>query len=886
MLRKIEIDKYDFLCLVLLVTLGCLVYANTFQTPFIFDDNSTIKENPSIRMTEISWDDFSAAVSGRGRNRPVSTISFAINYYFGQYSLPGYHLVNIIVHIVSGILLFFFLKTTLKISSRHNLLAIELDQARISTLSGLAALLWLVNPVQTQSVTYIVQRTNSMAAMFFMLAMFLYAKGRLAHRNSGQVVAHQTTGGIQRKPSHRYYFWYLGCIFAGILALGSKENAASLPFFILLYEWYFFQDLSKKWLKEKLIFVAAPVVLIGIIILWIHLGTDPLEKIKSLRDFSEGQFTLGQRLLTQTRVVIYYLSLIIWPHPSRLNLDYDFPLSYSFIEPLTTLPSLTGIIGLIILAGFLAKKQRLLSFCLWWFLGNLVIESSIIPLAIIFEHRLYLPSMLIFLLLVIVLFQYVKPRWLPVALSAASIAVSAYWTYERNSVWRDPISLWSDCIRKSPQKSRPYANLANALKERKLTAEALQNYRKSLQLNPNHFEAHNNLGVLLEEQSSTNEAIKHYRKAIELSPNFANAHNNLGSAYHQQGQWDEAEKQIRKTLQIDPNHAKAHNNLGVVLSDQGRLAEAFEHFRKSLQIDPDMAAAHDNIGRALQKQGKIGEAVAHYRKALEKRPDYAEAHFHLAEALIETGQNDQAADHIQKALQINPDNAQALNNIGARLLKQGNISEAARYLIRALSINPELAEANNNFGIILIRQGNREAAISHFQQAVRLDPDFEPARNNLQRALAMPSATDTETGAVQKELEARPDDPALHFKMGNLHLGKRQLGRAIAEFEKALALQPDFLAAQNNLAMAYAADRQNDRALAAFKKLIVLDPDNPGNYYNVAVMYALQNKVPDSIAWLKQAIERGYQNWELIKTDKDLANVRNSPEYQQLVEGH
>ncbi len=122
--------------------------------------------------------------------------------------------------------------------------------------------------------------------------------------------------------------------------------------------------------------------------------------------------------------------------------------------------------------------------------------------------------------------------------------------------------------------------------------------------------------------------------------------------------------------------------------------------------------------------------------------------------------------------------------------------------------------------------------------------------------------------------------------MGNLYLGERKLRKAIAEFEKALSLQPGFIAAQNNLAMAYAADRQYDQALAAFKKLIELDPNDASNYYNMAVLYALQNNVPDSIAWLKLAVNKGYRNWELIKTDKDLANIRNSEDYQQLVKGH
>lgn len=879
-----KFDKYQALSLAVLVAVGFIIYANTLQSPFIFDDEPMITNNPAIRMQELSWANIVKALSGYGQNRPVSILSFAFNYYFNQFNLPGYHLVNIIVHVITAILLFFFLKTTLTISNRQHFFAADLDPIGITIISGLTALLWLVNPVQTQSVTYIVQRTNSMAAMFFILALWLYANGRLAHRKTDHAVDNQTDNGIRRRTWRPYYFWYIGCALAGIFALGSKENSAVLPFFILLYEWYFFQDLSKKWFKKQLILVAAPVVLFGIVAL-IHLGLDPWEKFSSLRDFAEGQYTLGQRILTQPRVVIYYLSLIVYPHPSRLNLDYDFPLSQSLFNPITTLLSLTIIISLIILSIFLAKKQRLGSFCIIWFLGNLVIESSIIPLAIIFEHRLYLPSMLIFLLLVILAYQYIKPLWLPVTILGVLITISAYWTFERNKVWRDHISMWTDCIEKSPNKARPYANLATAQKERNLIDDALHNYLKALQINPNLVEGHYDLAVLLAEQSNPNAAIRHYRKAVELNPNFADAHNNLGSVYQQQGKPDKAEKHVRNALQIEPNHAKAHNNLGFILAGQGKYVEAVAHYRKSLHIDPDLVEAYNNLGFALQKQGKLDQAVAQYRKALQLKPDDAEARVHLANALAKLGKRDEAVEHIQQALQIKPDDAGTLSDLGGQLLKLGKTDEAFEHLTRALSINPNLTEAHNNLGIILIRQGNLNAAILHFQDALRMDPDFEQAKNNLQRALAIRDSMDQEMGLLQKELEARPDEPVLHFKLGNLYLAKGELNRAVVEFEKAIALRPDYLEAQNNLAMAYAADRQYDRALAAFKKLIELDPDNASIYYNIAVLYALQNKVPDSIAGLKKAIDRGYRNWELIKTDKDLAIIRNSDDYKKLVEG-
>ncbi|MBT8363715.1 MAG: tetratricopeptide repeat protein [Deltaproteobacteria bacterium] len=845
-----KFDKYQALYLVVLMAVGFLIYANTFQSPFVFDDEPMIKNNPAIRMQEFSWTNIITAVSGTGRNRPISILSFAFNYYFDQYNLFGYHLANIMVHIITGILLFFFLKTTLRISNRLDVGASRLDSAGILCVSGLTALLWLVNPVQTQSVTYVVQRMNSMAAMFFILALLLYAKGRLARQKVNQVIDMKAAIGRSKAHSRKYYLWYLGCVIAGVLALGSKESSASLPFFIFLYEWYFFRDLSKKWLKKQLIIIAAIGMLFSLLAL-MHLGLDPWEKFKNLRDFSEGHFTMGQRLLTQTRVVIYYLSLIFYPNPSRLNLEYDFPLSLSLMNPLTTLPSLIGI-GLLILGIFLTRRQRLVSFCILWFLGNLVIESSVIPLAIIFEHRLYLPSMFVCLLPVILFYRQIKQKWLTVGISCALIILCAYWTFERNRVWRDQITLWADCIKKSPHKARPYSNLGIALTNKERYDEALRNFLKAIQIKPNFVQAQYNLGILYDKLDETNKAIEHYRIAVK----------------------------------INPNYEKAHNNLGVALLKQDKTDEAIESFRMALQLDPSFAIAHINLGAALSKQDKLGAAVVHFNNALQISSDLPEAQYRLGAALLKQGRTEQGIRHIKRALQIDPDYAEAHNDLGGQLLQQGKIDEALKHLTRALSINPDLVEAHNNVGIILIQQGDPDAAISHFQDALRIDPDFEPANANLQRTLAIRDGIDTEIGNVQKELDAGPDDAVLHFKMGNLYLGKGELGRAIFEFEKALALQPKFVAAQNNLAMAYTADKQYHQALAAFKKLIEIDPDNGSTYYNIAVMYALQNNVPDSIAWLKMAIDKGYQNWELIKTDTDLANIRDSEAYRKLVKGH
>jgi tetratricopeptide (TPR) repeat protein len=793
-------------------------------------------------MKEISGRNIIDAAVGYGKNRPVAMLTFAFNYYFDEYNVVGYHLVNIFIHLINGILLFFFLKLTLTLSNQQTNTTRKLDPITVTTLSFFTALLWLVNPVQTQSVTYIVQRMNSLGAMFYILALLLYAKGRIAQQPSVQE-------GNGR--SRHYHFWFAGCFLAGLLALGSKESTALLPVFIFLYEWYFFQDLNLKWFKRQLKYLVAVVILIGVLAA-MYLGFDPSKKFTLLRDYALGEFTIGQRLLTQTRVVIYYLSLIFYPNPSRLNLDHDFPLSYSLFDPFTTFLSLLFIIGLIALGLYLAKKQRLFSFCIFWFLGNLVIESSVIPLAIIFEHRIYMPSMLVILPAVTLFYRCLKPARLTVGIACVLVTLCAYWTFERNKIWQDDIALWTDCIKKSPDKARPYSNLGVALTKRKRYDEALPNINK----------------------------------AIQLSPNFVKAQYNLGLLYEKLDEPDKAMKQYLKTVQINPNFVEAYNNLSVLLLKQGETEEAIKYLQQAQQINPDFAASYINMGLALSKQDNYRSAVVHYNKALQISSNLPKAQFLIGAALVKLGRTEQGVRHIKRALEIDPDHAEAHNDLGGHLLAQGKIDPALEHFNAALKTNPEMAETHNNIGIIMIHKGRTNEAILHFQEALRIDPEFELAEDNLRRALAIQqNKMDMETERIRAALKSNPDDPQLNYELGNLYLGKGELNNAIGRFQKALALKPNFPQALNNLAMAHTLGRQYDQALEVFQKLITLQPDDAAGYYNVAVLYALQNNVSESLAWLNKAIAKGYDNWDLIKTDKDLENIRNSEGYRELVKG-
>jgi len=384
----------------LIVGVAFVAYSNTFHVPFHFDDRPNITENPNIQIKVFSWEHIERLIKNTYKEsiRVFSYFTLALNYYFGGFNVFGYHLVNFFVHIASGIFLYWFLLLT------FNLPSLKEKYGLISYKVALfSSLIFISHPIQTQSVTYIVQRMASMAGMFYLLALVLYIKGRLS------------TG----RPR---VFYFAGTAFSYLLGVFSKENVAILPLFIALYEFYFFQkfDLSPKGKKILIVLVVGLFILgaFGLII-W---GKRYMNVI--IEGYQYRTFTMSERALTQFRIVLYYITLLIYPHPSRLNLDYDFPISKTILDPPATLISILIVAGLIGYSIWTAKKRPVLSFCILWYFGNLVIESSIFPLEMVYEHRLYLPAVgpfVLFSIMVIRGIEKMKNKMSGVARSVAPV---------------------------------------------------------------------------------------------------------------------------------------------------------------------------------------------------------------------------------------------------------------------------------------------------------------------------------------------------------------------------------------------------------------------------------------------------------------------------------
>jgi tetratricopeptide (TPR) repeat protein len=333
---------------------------------------------------------------------------------------------------------------------------------------------------------------------------------------------------------------------------------------------------------------------------------------------------------------------------------------------------------------------------------------------------------------------------------------------------------------------------------------------------------------------------------------FPYHHARLGDNFLKRGSLDEAIRHYNEALRIEPNYPNIQNNLANALASQGRMAEAIHHYSEALRIRPNSAQTHNNLGNALAEQGRGAEAIHHYSEALRLDPNYVEAH----------------------------------NNLGNALANQGRTAEAIRHYSEALRIKPNSAQTHNNLGIALLSKGNANDAIAHFREALQIRPKFESAQENLKTVLAAQGEIEGAIARIQEAQKRNPEDPALYYKLGYLYQRKGELDEAIAQYQKALSIQPGFTRAINNLASVYASKGEYDKAISLLKKGIRLKPDGAGAYYNIACLYARQNKIEESIDWLKKAVERGYNKWDLIKSDKDLENIRGTSYYKEITKGH
>lgn len=640
---KRGLEKSKTLVGMLLIFVAVLLaYSNTFQSSWHLDDYHSILDNPHLHIEELKpeslYQSFFAApgggkYSGESLYRPISCMTFALNWYLGQDDVFGYHVTNLIIHFFSA--LFIYLCTICILASPN---VHQRFEGRAHFIALLASLLWAVHPIQIQAVTYIVQRMASLSAMFCLFSLWLYLQGRNKRTNRLQI------------------FYFIGSSLCYLLALGSKENAIVLPASVALIEILFFQDLSEKKPNKVLVLGGLACVIA------ITIGLNGFNATGVLSGYEMREFTLIQRLMTQPQVLISYLSQIFLPLPGRFSLEHDVLISRSLLSPWTTLPAMLAVLGLIMTGLMQIRKRPLVAFAILFYFLNHVVESTVIPLELSFEHRNYLPSSFLFIPIAIWIVDTL--RWCRsknhvvsgVAYSGIFILVLFLMgsTFLRNDVWATEKSLWEDAISKAPGQARPYQNLAYQYYEIIGRYDvALSLYKKALTLqapNPKRTRAQilTNIGVIYGKAGDYEKAFGFYQKALEVSPKQLKPRYNATMALIGMGKWEEALQQVDDLIVRKPEDKDSNNLKGSILLKLKRPEEALLYLQKSLDMDPTYFKALINMGIALFQTGKYDQSESLLSLAHQLAPEQGLPILCLLENSIRANDLKRANIHLQK----------------------------------------------------------------------------------------------------------------------------------------------------------------------------------------------------------------------------------------------
>ena len=586
---------------------GILAYANTFSVPFLFDDEEAIAQNESIRSL---WP-ISKVMSGPPRTtvagRPILNLTLAINFRISRLKVWSYHVFNLSVHILAALVLLGVVRRTLELGKFGSASA---------PLASAVALIWLVHPLQTESVTYIIQRAESLTGLFYLLTLYCFIRGLSS--------AHSR-------------WWHAGAAAACGLGMGTKEVMVTAPLMVMVYDRVFVSSSFKDLLRRRWGVYA------GLAATWVLLAALMLPGPRGeSAGFHLRYFGPVEYAITQCRaIVVYYLRLAFWP--DQLVLDYGWPVVTSARHVLFPALVLAGLF----LATIVAFRYRPgLGFLGAWFFLILAPTSSVVPVAdTIVEHRMYLPLAAVVTLVVLagygVLVLVIRRGALRLVIGGVlvtMVAVSlAYATFDRNRDYRSPLTIWTDTLRKRPLNPRVYNNLANALEKQGKLEQAVELYHKSLRLLPDSKEPkynlarlHNSRGVALEKEKKVDDAIAQYREALRLRPDYYAAHYNLADALASQGKYTEAVDSFFKALKLRPADVRAHYRTALCLFQLKRTDEAVGHLREVVQLRPQDGKLRQNVAEILAGWGQIEQAVAEYRQAMRLEPDWAEPVNNLA----------------------------------------------------------------------------------------------------------------------------------------------------------------------------------------------------------------------------------------------------------------
>lgn len=675
-----------------------VAYGNSLHGPFVFDDFTAIAENSTLR--QLNLEIFAPPADTTVNGRPFVNASFALNYSISGPSVWSYHLGNLLIHLTATWLVFGLVRRTLAILDRtpSGIIPVADDVS-----GALVALLWAIHPLQTESVTYLVQRAESLAGLCILATVYAFVR---------------STAPIAGKSR-----WQSLSVLACGLGMASKETAAAAPLLVLLYDRAFVTGTFREaWARRRGYYLAlgGTWILLAVLVLG-------AEGRSGSAGFS-AEISLWHYLLTQCAAIPHYVRLVFLPHP--LVFDYGTSMVQNAADVL--LPG-SLLVGVLLTTGWAVVRQPAWGFLGAWFFLLLAPSSSFVPVATqtVAEHRMYLPLLALLAGVVVPLVRkFGAIVWWG---GCAAITAGTLLTWERNQIYHTELTLWSDTVAKCPKNGRAHYARAMALAGVGRSTEAIGEYETSLQLEPESVETHTNLGKLLRQVGRDAEAVVHFETALRLDPKDPETHLQLGAALATKGQAEAALAHFEIAARKWPRRAEVEVNIGGALLQLGRSEEGVRHLKTALELDPKYAEARSNLGLVAIEAGQLTEAAEHFVAVLRTAPRDIGAHNNLGYIALQQNRPSEAVEHYRAVAAQTPNEVAAQLNLGHALVRANDLTGAVTAYTRARELAPRDPAVYFALGFAAERQGRSADARAYYETTLQLQPDNTAARAAVER---------------------------------------------------------------------------------------------------------------------------------------------------------
>jgi tetratricopeptide (TPR) repeat protein len=634
----------------IILLLSFLIYLPSFKGAFVWDDNKYIENNPLITSIDLKAL-FSSYVMGN--YHPITMLVYAIEYQFFGLNPMGYHIINLLIHVVNVLLVFYAV--------------FYLSNNKIVAL--IACLFFGIHPMHVESVAWASELKDLLYTFFFLASYIFYLKF-LENRN---------------KPF--YYFSLLLFLFS----LFSKGMAVSLPVVLLITDYFKEGKITGRKVIEKLPFFLLAITF-GIIAVLAQKSSESIQDIT--------RFAFSQRIVFACYGFITYLVKLIFPY--QLSAFYPYPINsgeslpaYYYLYPLL----LITLVGVIIYSLRFSKKVL---FGIGLFAVTVFLVLQLLPVgdAVMADRYSYISSLGVFYLAGEG-FQWLwskNRKALSLIFASVFVIFFSVQTYARCHVWNNGVVLWSDVIEKYPTVAVAYNNRGGTLMLEKKYEEALSDYNKAIELRPNYYDAYNNRGLLLSDMNRINEALKDYNRAVEFGPNHFEVYNNRGLLLMEMNEYKEALADFNRAIALQPDYSQAYYNRGLLAMNEGRAEQALDDYAMAIKFNPAYVEAYINRGVLFHRQNKFEQALVEYNKALEVAPSNPTIYFNRGLIMKTQKKYPEAINDFSKAIELKNDYAVAFYNRGMSFISSGKKEMGCQDLQSALRMGvPDANGAIANF---------------------------------------------------------------------------------------------------------------------------------------------------------------------------------------------